>query len=427
MPETNFHSLSAADWSLNVIVTLLAVAVVIILFLPKIRDSELWRATAIPLASIIGSGFLIVAPLLAFTVGAWAIVAVIAILALAFLVGKAVRYNIKFSEPLTETDQQTTYKALTWAGELAKLVLAFAYIIAITFYLELLGAFSLRLVGYENPVAQKTIATLLLIFIGLFGWLRGLRLLEALEESSVNVKLAIISAFILGLAFFNAEQALSGDWQVPQLDPDFNLETVRILLGSFLIVQGFETSRYLRGDYPAHLRIKTMRYGQLIAAAIYVCFIALATTLFDEFETISETGVIDLSAEIAFVLPWLLIIAAVMSQFSAAVADMIGSGGLVEEASDKSISKHTAYLTVAILAIGLLWSTDIFSIIAYASRAFALYYALQCLIAAVHAISSIGNERHIARGIGFGLLVVAMLAIAFFAIPVTSAGHSIGH
>lgn len=427
MPEISLHSLNSANWFLNLISVFVTITVVTFLFLPKIRDSNLWRATATPLASIIGSGFLIVAPLLAVTVGAWATAAIIAILALAFLVGKAVRYNINYIEPLTETSQQTTYKALTWAGELAKLILAFGYIIAITFYLELLGAFFLRLFGYENPVAQKAIASALLIFIGLFGWLRGLKLLEDLEEYSVNVKLAIIGALLVALFFFNAELLFTNSWQTPQLEPSFNLETLRTLLGIFLIVQGFETSRYLRGDYPANLRIKTMRYGQLIAAAIYICFIALATTLFDQFETVSETGVIDLSAEIAFILPWLLVIAAVMSQFSAAVADMIGSGGLIEEASDNRVSKHIAYLTVAILAVGLLWSTNIFSIVTYASRAFALYYALQCLIAAIHALGPVGSERRLAQGLGFAFLVVAMLAIAFFAIPVTTAGHSLGH
>ena len=58
---------------------------------PKIRKSELWVATMTPLASIIGSGFLVVVPLLAFTVGRWAAPAMLALVLIAYGAGSAMR------------------------------------------------------------------------------------------------------------------------------------------------------------------------------------------------------------------------------------------------------------------------------------------------------------------------------------------------
>jgi hypothetical protein len=39
------------------------------------------------------------------------------------------------------------------------------------------------------------------------------------------------------------------------------------------------------------------------------------------------------------------------------------------------------YLVVSIFAIALVWTADLLEIISYASRAFALYYLLQCFVA----------------------------------------------
>lgn len=42
-----------------------------------------------------------------------------------------------------------------------------------------------------------------------------------------------------------------------------------------LVVQGFETSRYLGNEYSLQTRIKSMRFAQLLWAAIYVGFVFL--------------------------------------------------------------------------------------------------------------------------------------------------------
>jgi len=71
----------------------------------------------------------------------------------------------------------------------------------------------------------------------------------------------------------------------------------------------------------------------------------------------------------------------------------------------------------------LIWSVEIFSVIAYASRAFAAYYAIQCGIAAVHTLGRGGGKPSVALGIWFALLGVIMIATALFGIPAETAGH----
>jgi hypothetical protein len=303
-----------------------------------------------------------------------------------------------------------------------RLVLAAAYVVAVTFYLELLGAFVLRMFGAQDPVLQKSVATALLLFIGGFGLWRGLRTLETIEGFAVETKLAVIGGLLLGLAFYNGEELIEGSWTLPDLRASLDLHTVRQLLGAFLVVQGFETSRYLRGVYPAELRVRTMRHAQWISAAIYVAFVGLSTVLLDVFDSVSETGIIDLSARVAFVLPFLLVVGAAMSQFSAAVADTIGSGGLVEELSGGRISRRATYAGVAGAAVLLLWTSHILEVIAYASRAFALYYAVQCALATLHVLARGRGAGRVARGLLFGLLTALMLLTALFGIPADTAG-----
>ncbi|NOX93190.1 MAG: hypothetical protein GXP18_12310 [Gammaproteobacteria bacterium] len=53
-----------------------------------------------PLASIFGSGFLVVVPILASAVGPYALLAMIVVAFIAFLVGSIVRHNILCAEPV---------------------------------------------------------------------------------------------------------------------------------------------------------------------------------------------------------------------------------------------------------------------------------------------------------------------------------------
>jgi hypothetical protein len=96
--------------------------------------------------------------------------------------------------------------------------------------------------------------------------------------------------------------------------------------------------------------------------------------------TRDETAIITMSGQVAAVLPAMLVVAAVMSQFSAAVADTAGGGGLISEFSRRRVSPYRSYLLVVLAAIVVTWAANIFEIIVLASRAFAFYYFLQCVV-----------------------------------------------
>ena len=100
---------------------------------------------------------------------------------------------------------------------------------------------------------------------------------------------------------------------------------------------------------------------------------------------LSETGIIDMMAIVTPILPSLLVAAALAAQFSAAVADTSGSGGLINEVTRNRVTPRMAYVLLVGAGIGLTWMSDIFSIVSYASRAFAMYYAVQSMIAAIGA------------------------------------------
>jgi len=102
--------------------------------------------------------------------------------------------------------------------------------------------------------------------------------------------------------------------------------------------------------------------------------------------------------------------AALAAQFSAAVADTGGCGGLTEEVTAGKVKAGTAFLIIAAVGIALTWVADIYSIIAYASRAFAAYYALQCSIACVFAARHDRNGLRAAWYAVLGLLAVCIVA-----------------
>ena len=86
---------------LNVII--LVVAVLLggyLAFSKRLAGSSNWQATVTPLASIMGSGFLVSAPLLGGIVGNLAVVCMALLLMLAYAVGGAIRFNIKHFEPI---------------------------------------------------------------------------------------------------------------------------------------------------------------------------------------------------------------------------------------------------------------------------------------------------------------------------------------
>ncbi len=119
----------------------------------------------------------------------------------------------------------------------------------------------------------------------------------------------------------------------------------------------------------------------------------------------------------ATALPLMLIVAAIMSQFSAGVADTVGAGGLASETSRGRLSSNKGYLVVSVFAIILIWSADLLEIIALASRAFALYYLLQCVVALMATRHYYGLKVYWLHSISFATVAIILAFVVLFAIP----------
>lgn len=403
----------------NFLLAAVALVVLAALFLPRVRNVPLWRATVTPLASIIGSGFLISGPLLTHIVAEWAPIAMLGILMVAFAIGAVIRFNIMYAEPLLSgTGRSGVVIVLQRISDLA---LGFAYIVSVAFYVRLLASFVLRFDGYRDVVAENTLTTVVLLFIAFVGWLRGLGGLEKMEVTAVSIKLAIIAALLVGLLGFDWHWLVSNTTLIIPNENFTLLERARLLAGLLLIVQGFETSRYLGNAYDAPMRVRSMRLAQLIAGVIYLLFIILGLPLLMEFHgNADETAIITLAGQVAAILPALLVLAAVMSQFSAAVADTVGAGGLFNELTDNRLSPRMGYVGLVLIAILLVWTGSVFDIITLASRVFAAYYLLQCLVALTVCIvnKTESTTRRTVRMISITLMAMLLALVVIFATPV---------
>ena len=399
---------------LNAIIIVVALTLgAYLAFSKRLAASSNWKATVTPLASIMGSGFLVSAPLLAGIVGNLAVVCMAMLLVLAYAVGGAIRFNIRHFEPI-ENDGHGPVQTIAF---LSRIVLAGAYFISVTYYLSLLAAFLLNAAGSKSQLAARCITTGLLLVIGGIGIWRGLGMLERLEKYAIALNLGMIGALLVGLAVYNVNLLMGGSWALPDISSEINFHDMRVLLGLLIVVQGFETSRYLGAEHPAEQRIATMRSAQLLSATIYLVFIGLATVLFHDGLGADVTAIISMTAPVAAVLPVLLAIAAIGSQFSAAVADNEGAGGLIEDITHHKLPMRFAYLLILLVTVALTWETDVNGIIAYASRAFALFYMLQSVVAFLVAWRMKDLQSRSLRLATFAFLTIICLLVFALGLP----------
>lgn len=382
-------------------------------FNPKLLRSKLWRATVTPLASIIGSGFLVAGPILAHTAGNFAWLAILGLCALSYLFGAAVRHNILCVEPMLTGKASPTVEGLE---KLSNIALAFAYFISVAYYLNLFAAFGLRLDDIVDPFWVRILSTIVIASVGTVGALGGLAALEHLEVGAVGLKLSLIggvSAALLVAGFIAFADGSFG-WTVP--DHPHGMREFRSLLGLVILVQGFETSRYLGDTYDAKSRVKTMRWAQWISTGIYLGFILLITPYFMNALPAQggESAIIDMLMPIGVAFAPFIIVVALASQLSAAVADMNGGGGLLHETSRGRLGINAANVLVAFAAIAIIWVANIYEIITYASKAFVFYYALQSLQAVLSAV----RQGSYGSALLFSFGIAAALVVILFAIPV---------
>ncbi|PKI01443.1 hypothetical protein [Glaciecola sp. 33A] len=396
---------------LNYLIVLVTIAVGALLLYPKLAKAILWRATITPLASIIGSGFLVLGPILISSFGQHAPLVMIVLCVIAYLFGSTIRFNIARLEECSgvrSSLEDRLETASSW-------ILAFAYIISVAYYLNLLGAFAVSLTPLNDAFSAQLLTSAVFVVILVVGWTQGFQALEHMEQITVTIKLAIIAGLLCGLGWFFIDKAAAHELIIEPATVS-GWQAVALIAGLLVTVQGFETSRYLGDEYQAQTRIQSMRLAQWISTAIYLVYIVFLSYVFaPENLQLSETAIIDLMAIVAPVLPLLLIVAAISAQFSAAVADTGGSGGLIAELTKGRISPRAGYSALVGIGLILTWAMSVFEIISYASRAFAFYYALQAFIAAKGSWSQSGWSFKVSGSATLGILG---LAIIVFGTPV---------
>jgi len=405
-----------------------AAAIALVTLNPRLLKRDSWRATVTPLASIIGSGFLVAGPILGHAAGRLAVAAMLGLCAIAWLFGAAIRHNIRTVEPALDSADPPRW--LTLSDRLSDLLLAAAYFVSVAYYLNLFAAFALRGFGITDPLPIRGLSSAVIVGLGLIGLLRGLRWLENIELPAVGLKLALIGGVVMALVYADAGRIAAGGAVLPTAEHPRGMAELRILLGLVILVQGFETSRYLGDAYDGELRVRTMRRAQILATLIYAAFIALITPFFAARlpGQGGETAIITMLAPLGWALAPAIIATALASQLSAAVADMNGAGGLVRSASKDRLGTGWGYALTAGAALAITWIADIYQIIVYASKAFVLYYGVQAAVAARTAWQGqVANEpqhedqngdrpqrprRWHAAGYALGV-VIALLVIVF--------------
>jgi len=400
---------------LNIAILAAVLVTALALWSPRAHRSHVWRAMTTPLASIIGSGFLVLGPILSTAYGKFAPLVMAGLCLGAYLYGWAIRHNIADIVAAGDGRGALVERLETAASWL----LGVAYVISVAYYLNLFGAFGVSLTAVADALHAKLLTSTMFVLILYVGWTHGFKTLERFEYVAVTAKLAIIAGLLVGLAvyFFGKAEAGRLMFNPPERT---GWPALTLAFGLIVTVQGFETSRYLGADYDSRTRIQSMRWAQWVSGLIYMSYILLLAFVFERSDlTLSETAIVDIMGVVAPVLPALLVAAALAAQFSAAVADTSGSGGLLAEVSKRRVSPRQAYAILVGVGLALTWSANIFEIISYASRAFAGYYMLQAAIAALTSWRKAGPGW---RSFAFAALAVIGLLIVIFGEPVESGG-----
>ncbi len=366
-------------------------------------------AMSTPLASIFGSGFLVVVPILASAVGPYALPAMVIVAFVAFLVGSIVRHNIHCAEHALARGARPITR---YAEQLSAVALVAAYVVSVCLYVHILSSFVLASFDLDSAFNKSLLTTIIIGAITVIGLFGGLRPLEKLESWALYVTIALLALLLVMFAVYDINQYLSlGQFILPEMPDRSTWEIVTIVAGTLIIVQGFETTRYLGEHFDAATRIQASRWAQYFSLAVYILFVALAQPIVPVLNGVyGDNSLITLAATASLLLPIPLIIAAGMSQFSAAVADTVAAAANLRETSRQRIDTRWGYLLVGVTAMLLAWSGSTFEIIALASRAFAFYYLLQCIVA----FSVCRNVKERALFIFIGAILAFVL---IFAVP----------
>ncbi len=365
-------------------------------------------ATVTPLASIFGSGLLIIVPILERELGAMAAVGMAGVCAVAWMVGSAIRHNVGVVEPLSQAGR---LDAVTARIERASdLVIVVAYVISVALYVRILAQFVVQYASDGSGQTERIVGVGVIVLISAVGLIRGLSGLELLERFALGAVLVLVVA--IGATFAAADiSRLAGAGLALPPSPGSSVGSVLLVLGGIVItVQGFETVRYLQ-HIDRSTRIAACKLSQVTSSLVYVLLVVLATPLMGlGTSSGADHQLLELVQRVAPLLALPLVICAVLSQFSAATADTEASVGNLDVIAWQPLRGRRRYMLVGLVAAALAATLATSTIIVVASRAFAAYYALQCVVA----MRTSGSPW---QRIGYGALAVVMLAITLLAEP----------
>lgn len=373
---------------------------------PPLR--QIAGASVTPMASIFGSGFLIIVPVLERAIGGLALVGTAAICLLAILVGTAIRHNVAHVEPLVERGELR--RSEQWLEKASDLVIVVAYIISVALYLRIMAQYIVGYLDGRSTFAERALTVAVIIFIVLVGITRGFHGLHLLERISLGTALGLVAA--LGGTYLAEDVGgiAQATLDIPPV-PHTSLGQALLVLGGVVItVQGFETVRYLQAEYDIPTRIWACRLSQAVSTVVYLAFVAVATPLTGVAAGVGpDIDLLDLTRRVAPLLLLPLVLCATLSQFSAAIADTVAADGNLRSLWSR-MGHRTPYLITGVSATALAVLATTYTIIVIASRAFAAYYCLQCVVA-------VRTSDGLVRRVGFGALAVVLLAVTSLAQP----------
>ncbi len=377
--------------------------------LTGVRKRDVVLASVTPLASIFGSGFLIIVPVLERSLGGLAVVGAVGVSAVAWMIGTAIRHNIAENEP--RANDGSLGQCDKRIERMSDVVIAVAYVISVALYLRIMSEYLIEYVSPGSDTATSLVAAGAVALITFVGISRGFTGLDLMERLALGAVMALTT--VLGVTYFaqSSGTLVAGDLQIPPV-PDVGIGSTLLMLGGIVItVQGFETVRYLGDEYDATTRIWASRLAQVVAAAIYVGFVAVATPLMGLGTPAgADQSLLEITNRVAPILALPLVLCAVLSQFSAATADTVAARENLSDEFPNALGGARAYVLSAVAAIAIIWSVPTLTIVTVASRAFAAYYCLQCVLA--YRTARTARARW-----GFGVLAILMGLIALFAKP----------
>ena len=166
--------------------------------LQEIGVRRVLLASVTPLASIFGSGFLIIVPVLERTLGGAAVLGAIGVSAVAWMVGTAIRHNIVAIEPLEA--QGSLGRANGLLERASDVVISVAYVVSVALYLRIMAEYLVDYLASGDSSAISTVAAAAVTIIVLVGVTRGFGGLDLTERVALGAVLVLTTA--LGATFF---------------------------------------------------------------------------------------------------------------------------------------------------------------------------------------------------------------------------------